>query len=96
MSLISEHKTCTSDPLKQEYYNDPSEFLKKLTKYVIEGTVVAVIAKWISSKKLELNEIAIIGLTASVTFLLLDIYSPSISMGYRNGIGLALGVKTII
>lgn len=78
------------------YYTDPSEFIKKLTKYLVEGIVVAIITRWIASKSLTLQEIAIISLTASMTFMLLDIYSPSIAVGYRNGVGIALGAKTVI
>lgn len=87
---------CDSDNLDMEYHNDPSEMLKRITKYLIEGVIVAIIARWISSYKLTLQEISTIALTASATFILLDIYSPSVSDGYRQGIGLALGAKTIL
>lgn len=79
-----------------EYYNDPSELLKKITKYLIEGVVVALVTKWIASKNLTVQEIAIISLTATGTFLLLDLYSPTIAVGYRNGIGIAIGAKTVL
>lgn len=80
----------------EEYHTDPSELLKKITKYLIEGVVVALVTKWVASKQLSIQEIAIISLTATVTFMLLDIYSPSIAIGYRNGIGIAIGAKTIL
>lgn len=88
--------TGCDNSLLHEYYNDPSEFIKKLTKYIIEGTVVALVAKWVSSKKLTLQEIGIISLMASSTFILLDLYSPSISAGYRQGVGLVLGAKSVL
>ena len=88
--------SCNSIKLEPEYYNDPSEIMKRIFKYLIEGVVVAIIARWISSHKLTLQEIATIALTASATFILLDTYSPSVSAGYRQGLGLVLGAKTIL
>lgn len=51
---------------------------KKITKYFILAIVVGITAKWISSQKLSLQEIAIISLSATSCFILLDLYSPSI------------------
>jgi hypothetical protein len=87
---------CDSENQEQEYYNDPSEIMKRSMKYLIEGVVVAMIARWVSTNKLNLQEISIIALTASATFVLLDTYSPSVSAGYRQGLGLALGASTIM
>jgi hypothetical protein len=87
--------SCTNK-LNEEYYNDPSELLKKITKYLVEGIVVALVVRWIPSKNLSLKEIAIISLSATATLVILDLYSPTISYGYRNGIGLALGAKSVL
>jgi len=85
-----------SNPSDPEYFNDPSDMLKKITKYLIEGVVVGIVAKWISSHKLSIQEISIISLTAAGTLILLDVYSPAVSASYRHGLGLALGAKTIL
>jgi hypothetical protein len=90
--------SCTNNnsTLETSFENDPSEMLKRITKYLIEGVIVAIVARWISSHKLTLQEIATIALTASATFILLDVYSPSVSAGYRQGVGLILGIKTMV
>jgi len=84
------------NPFDPEYFNDPSEILKKITKYLIEGVVVGIVAKWVATYKLSIQEIAIISLTAAGTLILLDVYSPSVSAGYRQGLGIAIGAKTIL
>jgi len=88
--------SCSPSPISSEYFNDPSEMLKKITKYFIEGVVVGLVSRWISNNKLSIQEISIISLTAAGTLILLDIYSPTVSSGYRQGIGIALGAKTIM
>ena len=79
-----------------EYYTDSNEIIKKITKYFIEGFVVALVLRWVPSRNLSIKEIAIISLVASGTLIMLDTYSPRISTGYRNGIGLALGAQTML
>jgi hypothetical protein len=58
--------------------SDPSNNLKKIIKYLIQFFVVCLTAKWISTYKLDLQEIIIIGLTSSAVFVILDTYSPTI------------------
>jgi hypothetical protein len=70
--------SCTTENI------DPSLFLKKIMKYLIQGIVVAVVSKWISSQKLSIKEIAIISLSATTSFILLDLYSPSIRIVPKN------------
>lgn len=79
-----------------EYYTDTNEIIKKITKYLIEGFVVALVLRWLPSSNLSLKNIAIVSLIASGTLIMLDTYSPTISHGYRSGIGLALGAKTVL
>jgi hypothetical protein len=87
---------CTNNDKCSEYYTDPNEMIKKITKYLIEGFVVALVLRWLPSSNLSLKNIAIVSLVASGTLIILDTYSPVISKGYRSGIGLALGAKTVL
>ncbi len=61
-----------------------NKYINKLLKYALIGIVVSLVAKWVSSQKLENNEIAIIALSASTMFIILDIYSPSIKIDFAN------------
>ena len=50
------------------------ETMKMATKYLLEGVVVGIVAYIVAKKRLNLEEIVIIGLTASSAFALLDIF----------------------
>lgn len=88
-----------SNPAYLDYSNaSGKEWLKRVLKYVLEGLVVAIAAKFIPSRGsnwygLQSWEVVGIAIVAAVTFAILDIASPSIGMAARQGAGLALGVR---
>lgn len=75
------------DPFTYNYI----DILKRAIKYLVEGCVVAFVAHTFTKGKLEMNEILMIGITASFVFAMLDTFSPTISLGARLGTGLTLG-----
>lgn len=89
------NSTNSNENTSPEYYTDTNEIIKKLVKYLIEGFVIVLVLRWLPKNNLNFNEIATITLTITATLIMLDSYSPTVSTGYRNGIGLALGAKTI-
>ena len=70
-------------------------FLKALLKYIIEGIAVAVCVYLLPNKKIHMNEVLLIGLTAAAIFAILDEFSPVISSGTRTGAGLGLGLQQV-
>jgi hypothetical protein len=70
---------------------DVDQFLKRAIKYLIEGIMVALVAFSIPKKQLNLEEVAMIGLTGAATFALLDVFSPSIGAATRSGVGMSVG-----
>jgi len=81
--------------------NTLPEIIKLAIKYLIEGVVVGVVAFIISKKRLNLEEVVVIGLTASSVFALLDIFlasadgSSKIADAARQGLGFATGSSLI-
>jgi hypothetical protein len=71
---------------------DFSEVLVRLTKYAVEGLVVALVALLLPSKQLTLQEVILLALTAAAVFSILDLMAPSIASGTRLGVGLSTGV----
>lgn len=77
------------------------EILKLAIKYLIEGVVVGVVAFIISKKRLNLEEVIVIGLTAASVFALLDIFLTNsdggnkIADAARQGLGFATGSSLI-
>ena len=72
---------------------DIVEIVKRVIKYLVMGLMIA-LASFLVPKKakaLELEEIALLGLSAAATFAILDTYLPSIAVSARQGVGLTLG-----
>lgn len=67
----------------------------KIIKYLLEGLAVAVAAYYIPNKNRNMSEVAMIALTASVTFLILDMFAPSVGSGARQGAGFGIGSQAI-
>ena len=74
------------------------EVLKRIVKYLLEGTAIGIAAMIIPRVRgiiLPWDTVLILALTASAVFAILDLYSPSISAGARNGAGLGLGFNLV-
>lgn len=66
----------------------------RLIKYLLEGIAVAIAATLMSRRaRWSYQEIAIVAVTASLTFFLLDSLAPSISWGARTGSGFGIGAN---
>ena len=74
---------------------DLGEVLKRAIKYLVEGLAVGVAAYFIPSKKMNIEEVLMIAVTAAAVFALLDMYSPSIGGAMRQGTGFGLGANLI-
>ena len=72
---------------------DIAELIKRIIKYLIEGLMVAIASFAIPKRTLNLEEIALIALTAAATFAILDTYIPSMGVSARNGTGLGIGLN---
>lgn len=67
---------------------DFTEILTRFLKYLFEGLAVG-IACYFSN--LKADQIIAISITATVTFAILDMYSPRISEAARLGTGIGIG-----
>jgi hypothetical protein len=74
---------------------DFSEFIKRVIKYLVEGVMVAVAAFAIPKKKLDIEEIVVIALTAAMTFSILDVFVPSMASSARGGAGFGIGANLV-
>ena len=74
---------------------DLGELVKRALKYFIEGLIVALAAYVIPSKRLRLDELALIALVAAATFSLLDTYLPSLAVSARSGAGFGIGANLV-
>lgn len=74
---------------------DLGELLKRAIKYLVEGMMVAIAAFAIPKRSLQLDEIALIALTAAATFSILDTYLPSMAVNARTGAGFGIGANLV-
>ena len=65
--------------------------VQSLVKYVLECAAVAVAAFYLTQKKTNLQEVAMIALVAAATFAVLDQFAPSVAVGARQGSGFGIG-----
>tara|TARA_B110000305_G_C19124500_1_gene485919 strand:+ start:480 stop:740 length:261 start_codon:yes stop_codon:yes gene_type:complete len=74
---------------------DLGELLKRAIKYLVEGLMVAIAAFAIPKQKMNLEEVALIALTAAATFSILDTYIPSMAVSARSGAGFGIGANLV-
>ena len=74
---------------------DLGELLRRLVKYLVEGLMVAIAAYAIPKKSLNMDEVALIALTAAATFSILDTYIPSMGSSARTGAGFGIGANLV-
>ena len=71
------------------------ELVKRIIKYLVEGLMVAIAAYAIPKRSLNLEEIALIALTAAATFSILDTYVPSMGVTARSGAGFGISANLV-
>lgn len=69
--------------------------LSQVVKYVLEGLAVAFASHLVAGNKLNVKEVAVLGLTAAAVFMSLELYAPSVAAGARQGAGFGLGAKMV-
>lgn len=70
---------------------DVNTQLQQVLKYVLEGLAVAVVAYYLTGAKTKPREIAMIGVSAALTFFVLDLFAPAVGLGTRQGAGFGIG-----
>lgn len=74
---------------------DLAELVKRAIKYLVEGLMVAIAAYAIPQKRLKIDEVVLIAVTAAATFSILDTYVPSMGVTARSGAGFGIGANLV-
>ena len=82
-------------PMQRSSGLNLQEILARAIKYVVEGGAVAVAAYFIPRKKMNLQEIVMIALTAAAVFAILDLYAPAVGVASRQGAGFGIGASMV-
>lgn len=78
-----------------DYKFDFMEVLVRILKYTLEGIMVSTAAFMLPGKKNNLEDVILIGFVAAATFSLLDLFSPSVGIGVRQGAGFGIGANLV-
>ncbi len=81
--------------VQQSFEFDFPEAIKRLVRYVLEGLCVSISVQLITHKKILASETLLIGITSAAILSLLDSFSPAVSSGARNGMGIGIGASTV-
>ena len=74
---------------------DLGELVRRAVKYLVEGVMVALAAYAIPKRSLNMEEVALIALTAAATFSILDTYVPAMAVSARSGAGFGIGANLV-
>lgn len=74
---------------------DVSEVVRRAIKYLVEGLAVAAAAFYIPRKKMNLQEIVMIAVTAAASLAVLDLLAPSVGAHARHGAGFGIGASLV-
>ena len=74
--------------------NNFNEVLKRVMKYFLEGLAVSFAAFWIPRRRMDVEDIIVIAITAATTFAVLVMWAPSTVAGAaRWGAGFGIGTS---
>ena len=65
--------------------------MNAVVKALVEGLAIAVAAFYIPGRRSNLQDVAMIGLAAAATLLVIDNFAPAVSGGMRQGAGFGVG-----
>lgn len=74
---------------------DMNDIMQRLVKYMIEGLAVSAAAFYIPRKKMNIQEIVMIAVTAAAIFSVLDLWAPAVSGAARQGAGFGIGASMV-
>lgn len=74
---------------------DVNDIMQRMMKYLIEGLAVAAAAFYIPRKKMNVQEIVMIAVTAAAIFSVLDLWAPGVSGAARQGAGFGIGASLV-
>jgi hypothetical protein len=72
---------------------DIKEVIKRIIKYLILGLTISFVAYFIPQKKLDFQEIGMLGIVAATSIAILDAFAPSVGVNARIGAGLGIGLE---
>ena len=74
-------------------FDNIKNIIKRLIKYIIEGVIVVLVARWLPNTNISWKNALTIALTVSTTFAILDYFTPELSLTTRSSVDFSIGDK---
>ena len=74
---------------------DSRELCRRVVKYLLMGTIIAVCALVLPEKKLDLASITAMALVSAATFAIIDTFIPTMSYPVQPGAGFGIGASLV-
>ncbi len=74
---------------------DSRELCRRVVKYLLMGTIIAVCALVLPEKKLDLASITAMALVSAATFAIIDTFIPTMSYPVQLGAGFGIGAGLV-
>ena len=84
-----------SAPMEVSHGLDLSTILARFVKYLVEGGAVALAVYFIPTRKPDIQEVAMIAVTAAAVFAVLDRWAPQVGIASRQGAGFGIGAAQV-
>ena len=74
---------------------DSRELCRRVVKYLLMGTIIAVCALVLPKQKLDFESIIALALVSGATFAIIDTFIPTMSFPLNFGVGFGLGSQLV-
>ena len=74
---------------------DSRELCRRVVKYLLMGTIIAVCALVLPKQKLDFESIVALALVSGATFAIIDTFIPTMSFPVQIGAGFGIGANLV-
>ena len=71
------------------------ELCKKVVKYILQGAIISIAVLLLQKNKPDFEAVIALGLIASSTYAIIDLFAPSLTMPVNLGVGFGIGAQLV-
>lgn len=71
------------------------ELCKKVVKYILQGAIISIAVLLLNKNKPDFEAVVALGLIASATYAIIDLFAPSLTMPVNLGVGFGVGAQLV-
>lgn len=71
------------------------ELCKRVVKYILQGAIISIAVLLLNKNKPDFEAVVGLGLIASATYAIIDLFAPSLTMPVNLGVGFGVGAQLV-